>query len=76
MRSEYGKLNLRDALKGFALAVGGTLLPLIIAALQPETNIEFTWAYWLPTIKASISAGLTYIFINFFSNSRGGIGKE
>ena len=76
MRSDYLKLNLRDAVKGFALAVGATLLPLLIAALQPDSTIEFTWAYFAPIIKSSLSAGLTYIFINFFSNSQGGLGKS
>lgn len=75
MRSDYGKLNLRDFVKGFAIAVGSTLLPLVIAALQPDSNIEFTWAYWIPIIKSSVSAGLTYVFINYFSNSQGTIGK-
>ena len=75
MRSDYGKLNLRDILKGFAIAVGSTLIPLVISALQPDSNIEFTWTYWIPIIKSSVSAGLTYIFINVFQNSQGGLGK-
>jgi hypothetical protein len=76
MRSNYGKLDWRDIIKGFALAIGGTLLPLVITVLQPDSTIEFTWAFWIPIIKTSFSAGLTYIFINLFSNSGGNLGKE
>jgi hypothetical protein len=69
--SEFLKLNVQDFLKGFVVAaiaaIGTALLPLLDAGTLPS----------LAQLQAAgiigITAGLSYLFKNIFTNSNGQI---
>ena len=69
MNSSFLKLNVKDLLKGFIVAVFAALLTGVYNAIQ--TGISFTWAFWQPIVLTAVGAGLAYLIKNLFSNSDG-----
>ena len=74
MGSQYGKLNLRDAGKGFLIAFGGAFLPslasIFTAGALPDK------ATFLTILGTAVSAGATYVFKNLFTNSENQLLKK
>lgn len=60
MKSDFLKLKVRDLLKGLILAVGTPVL-YFIQELIPHWNIP-------PIAKIAISAGITYLLKNLFTD--------
>lgn len=73
MNSPFGKLNVRDLLKGFGVAIGSAIISGLYALGQADTPID--GATVKPVILAGISAGIAYLIKNFFSNTQGNFGK-
>ena len=74
MQSQYGRINWRDAGKGFLITFGGAFLPSIALTLQAGTLPDEKT--FLTLLGASLSAGITYIFMNIFTNSENKLGKK
>ena len=68
MKSEFGKLNWKDIAKGAVLAF---IVAFLTGALQLFQGglIEWTFAFWQPTIYAGITALIAYLLKNFLTNS-------
>lgn len=74
MRSGFFQLNLKDVIKGVIVAVITAFLTSLLSLLQAGT-IEMTWAFWQPTVYASVIAGISYLLKNVFTNSQDHFGK-
>ena len=72
--SEYKSINWKDAGKGFLIMAGGTALPSIFLVLQ--SGKLPTGSELLTILGTALSAGLTYVFKNFFTNSENKLGTK
>jgi hypothetical protein len=66
--SKIGTLNWKDLLKGAILAF---IVAVLTGALQlfQGGQIEWTFAYWQPTIYAGVTALIAYLLKNLLTNS-------
>jgi hypothetical protein len=67
-KSGFMKLNWKDLLKGSILAF---IVAILTGALQlfQGGQIEWTFAFWQPTIFAGITALIAYLLKNLLTNS-------
>jgi len=70
MNSGFMKLNWKDVVKGFILAVLMALVTGVYQAIQTGT-ILWTWVFWQPIVYTAIGAGLAYLIKNLFQNQDG-----
>lgn len=79
MRSEFGKLNSRDFIRGLIFAAITAAFGVVYAAVM-DADFAFTWTYWQPVLiaatKSGIQAFMGYLALNIFSNSSGQIKPE
>jgi branched-subunit amino acid transport protein len=68
MKSTFLNLNLRDLIKGFAVAIVTALLTGIYQVIQSGGVID--WTTIKPVVLAAIGAGLSYIIKNYLTNSK------
>ena len=66
--SGFLNLNWKDLFKGLIVAVLAAFLTGAFAVFQSGV-IEWTWAFWQPTVYASITAGIAYLLKNWLTNS-------
>jgi len=68
MKSNYLNLNWKDLLKGAILAF---IVAVLTGALQlfQGGQVEWTFAFWSPTIYAGITALIGYLLKNLLTNS-------
>jgi hypothetical protein len=70
--SNFLSLNKRDFIKGLFMAVGGAAIGLIYSTIQAG-SLTFDW----PTIgKAALTAAISYLMKNLFTNSQDQLGKK
>lgn len=69
MNSEFGKLNLKELVKGLVITVIAAFLAGFITLASTGT-IEFTFAYWQPTILTAAIAGASYLLNKLGRNSK------
>lgn len=74
MKSEFGKLNARDFIRGLIFAVLTAMFGVVYAVVMPG-DFDFTWIFWQPILitaaKSGVQAFFGYIMLNLFSNSGG-----
>ena len=68
MKSTFGKLNAKDFIKGFAVALITAILTSALQLFQAGP-VEWSFAFWQPTIYGGITAGIAYIIKNWLTNS-------
>lgn len=68
-RSDFLTLNARDVFRGSLIAFGSALLPTLLVLLQQDHWP--TWVEFRPYLQAAISAAITYLLKNYFTNSKG-----
>jgi len=73
-KSKIFGVNVRDLLYGLVVAVLSAILTEIHQLLTTEV-FELSWVRIRPTIYVGLTAGLSYIIKNFFSNSKGKFAK-
>lgn len=66
--SNFMTLNWKDLLKGAIVAFIVAVLTGALTLFQ-SGQIEWTWAYWQPTIYAGITALIAYLLKNLVTNS-------
>ena len=69
-KSRFMRLDLLDALKGFAMACFAAAITALYNAIQMG-GIEFTWLIFKPVLAMAIGGGLAYLLKNVFTNSEG-----
>ena len=75
MKSEFGKINSKDIVKGLIVAVATAILTGALQLFQAGP-VEWTFSFWQPTIYGGITAGIAYLLKNVFTNSQDQIGKS
>jgi hypothetical protein len=73
-KSKFGKLNSKDIIKGLIVAVATALLTGALQLFQAGP-VEWTFAFWQPTVYGGITAGIAYLLKNVLTNSEDNIGK-
>ena len=69
MKSGFLRLNWKDVLRGFLMALIGAILTGLLTVLD-QGEIPMTWAQWKPIIITGLAAGIAYLLKNFFTNSK------
>jgi hypothetical protein len=72
-RSKFWTLNRRDYWRGFVVSVGSGALSVVLPILQTQGWPDL--ADWKRCALAAFTAGVSYLGLNFVTNSRGQIGK-
>lgn len=68
--SEKYSLSIRDLFRGLVVAVIGAVLPIaqeLLTAWQSGEDIEMKWR---TVVATAIQAGIAYLLLNYFSNSK------
>lgn len=68
MKSKFGKVNVKDLLKGAYLAGIVAFMTALLQILQTGP-IEWTLAFWVPTFTTTAIAFVGYIVKNITTNS-------
>ena len=69
MKSKFFKIDIKDIARGALLAFIVAVLTGALQAFQGG-DIEWTFAFWQPTIYAGITAMLAYLLKNLVTNSK------
>ena len=67
-KSNILKLNWKDILKGFILAVILAVVTGVYQAIEAG-NFELTWLFFKPILLTGLGGGLAYLIKNWLTNS-------
>lgn len=76
MKSNFGKLNLRETGKGLFLAILGAMVTFLYNFIVDGGDIFDAFKSWRDIVSVGLTTGLLYIMTTLGSNSNGAILKK